>query len=82
MTLLPITVRRLAADAASSLPSGADVDVALFVEPEIGTRERAVVPLAFVPHGNVRRDLGADQLAPDGSVAEDEHGVATADCSS
>jgi len=35
-----------------------DIDVALAVESELRPRERAVVSLAHVPHGNMRDDAG------------------------
>src|SRR5580704_6317880 len=36
-----------------------DVDVPPAVEPEVGPRECAVIPLALIPHRDVRNDAGA-----------------------
>jgi hypothetical protein len=36
-----------------------DIDVPPAVELELGPRKRAIVPLAFVPHGDVGNDAGA-----------------------
>src|SRR6516225_8287597 len=37
-----------------------NVDIPPAIEPEVGPRERAIIPLAFVPHRDVRDDAGAD----------------------
>lgn len=40
---------------------GADRDVALIVEGEVGTREGTVLSRALIPDRDVRRDTGLDQ---------------------
>ena len=54
------------ADAAcgrEQLAGGADIEVAVAVEGEVGTREGAVVAAALIPDWDVRRDAGFDQPA-------------------
>src|SRR6516165_3555324 len=42
------------------LASWTNVDIPPAIEPEVGPRERAIIPLALVPHRDVRDDAGAD----------------------
>src|SRR5262249_28408744 len=53
------------AGARQELALGTDVDVALLVEREVGTRECAVLASTLVPNGNVRRDALFNEPAED-----------------
>ena len=43
------------------LACGADVDVSLLIECEVGAREGAVISLAHIPNGNMWLDASSDQ---------------------